>query len=151
MPTSSQLLFVLTDGGRARFVRRSEASGHFEAFEEIEGLRDLETARAKIRSRTSPRTQSSISPRRSSIEREDPLRAAKEDFLDRVAEHAATTCRREHFSGVFIAAPARLLGPLEARLRERASLAGSLGKDLTKTPVDRLEQWLGDVASGLPR
>jgi len=145
MRTPSQLLFVLTDGGRARFVRKSQATGHFEAFDELRALKDLDTVREKVRSRTLPRTQSSTTPRRSAIEGDNAVRAAKESFLDRVAEHAAATCRRERFSGIFIAAPARLIGPLEARLRDKASLAGTLGKDLTKTPVERLEQWIGDV------
>lgn len=147
MRTSPQFLFVLTDGGRARFVRKSATSGHFETFDEIEGLQSLETAREKVRSRTLPRTQSSFSPRRSSISRESPLRLAKEAFLDQVADRAADTCRREQFSGVFIAAPPRLIGQLEARLRERGSLAGTLGKDLTKVPVERLGRWLDDVTA----
>lgn len=41
MRTPSQLLFVLTDGGRARFVRKSQATGHFEAFDELRALKDL--------------------------------------------------------------------------------------------------------------
>jgi protein required for attachment to host cells len=145
MRTSAQLLFVLTDGGRARFVRKSDTTDHFETIDELKGLKDLESVRERVRSRTLARTQSSASPRRSAIGREDPVRAAKETFLDRVAARAAATCRREHLSGVFIAAPARLIGPLEARLRDKTSLAGTLSKDLTKTPIERLGQWIGDI------
>ncbi|CAN7502174.1 host attachment protein [Phenylobacterium sp. LjRoot164] len=145
MKPSMQLLFVLTDGGRARFVRKSDTTGHFETIDELKGLRDLDSVRERVRSRTLARTQSSATPRRSAIRREDTVRAAKETFLDRVAERAAATCRREHLSGIFIAAPARLIGPFEARLRDKASLAGTLGKDLTKTPIERLDQWIGDI------
>lgn len=145
MRPSAKLLFILTDGGRARLVRRSPATGHFESLEEIEGLLDLETARKKVRARTLPRTQSGASPQRVSIGREDPLRAAKERFLDRVADHAATLCREADFSGAFIAAPPRLISPLRTRLQERVPLAGALAKDLTKTPINRLDEWLGGV------
>lgn len=145
MPTSSPILFVLTDGGRARFVRRSAASGHFENFEEMAGLNELEAARERLRSGTLARTHSSTTPRRAAVAREGTLRAAKEGFLDRVADHAADLFRKQHFSGIFIAAPARLIAPLEARLQNRACLTGRLSKDLTKSPIERLDHWLGDV------
>lgn len=133
MRPSPKLLFILTDGGRARLVRRSATTGHFETLEEIEGLRDLEAARRTVRAHTAPRVRSSA------------VRGVKEQFLDQVAEHAVATCRGANFSGIFIAAPRRLIGPLRARLQERAPLAGVLAKDLTKTPINRLDDWLGGV------
>lgn len=33
---SRKLLFVLADGGRVRFVERSQSNGHFATFEEID-------------------------------------------------------------------------------------------------------------------
>jgi protein required for attachment to host cells len=150
MRPSTKLLFVLTDGGRARLVRRSATTGHFETVEEMDGLSDLEAARKKVRDRTLPQAQSAVSPQRSSIGRDDPLRAVKERFLDRVAKRAASVCRQAGFSGVFIAAPPRLISPLRARLQACAPLAGALAKDLTRTPVERLEERLGRIIPALP-
>lgn len=145
MPRSPKLLFLLTDGGRARLIAKSPENGHFVTLEEIDGMPALRTLRQELRASPPARAFSSTSPRRSAIGVEDYLRPAKEAFIGDVAERAADLCRRQQMSGVVVAAPARLIGPLKARLEGRAAIVGTIRKDLTKTPNSELGTWLNEV------
>lgn len=145
MIASKKCLYVLTDGGRAKLVRRSPADGHFETLEELEAREALRAVREQLGSRTTSQAQPSTTAGRSSVKDEQPLRAAKEAFIDRVADDAARTCRREGLDGVFLAAPPRLIGPLTERLGRQSSVVGTLCKDLTRTPLAKLEARLGEA------
>jgi hypothetical protein len=43
---------------------------------------------------------------------------------------------------MFVAAPARLIGPLRRRVAAQVEVVGALEKDLTKTPDAALGKWL---------
>jgi protein required for attachment to host cells len=139
------LLFVLTDGGRARLVERSPTDGHYVTREEIDGSGRIDAVRAEMRAMVPGRTNSSNSPRRSAVGPEDYLRAAKEAFIAEVADRAIAVCREAGLAGVVIAAPPRLIGVLQAKLEDRVAVAGAIRKDLTRTPISQLGAWLNDI------
>lgn len=147
MPRAPKLLFLITDGGRARLVARSPENGHFLTLEEIDGAPALKTLRQELRASPPPRAISSTSPHRSAVGPEDYLRPAKEAFIAKVAERAADVCNSRQMAGIVVAAPARLMGPLKAQLDGRAAVVGAIRKDLTKTPNKALGTWLNDVST----
>lgn len=146
---SSKLLFVLADGGRVRFVERSQSNGHFVTFEEIDRTQALSQLRTELRASPPARTHASASPRRSAVGKEDYLRPAKEAFMVEVAARAATLVRERRLDGVFLAAPAQLIGPLRAGLDGAAPVVGAIRKDLTKTPDHELGVWLDAARTSL--
>lgn len=145
MPSPAKLLFLLTDGGRARFLERSPQTGHYVTIEEIDATAQLKTLRDELRSSPPGRSISSTSPRRASVGPEDYLRPAKEAFVGKVAHHAAEMCAREKYTGIVVAAPARLIGTLKQHLEGRVAVAGVVRKDLTKEPNSALGAWLNDT------
>lgn len=147
MPTRPKLLFLLTDGGRARLLKRSPENGDYVTVEEIDDTSQLKTLRDELSASPPGRTIASTSPRRANVGPEDYLRAAKEAFVGRIADRAAEVCAREKFVGIVVAAPARLIGPLERRLEGRAAIAGAVHKDLTKEPNSALGAWLNDIST----
>lgn len=138
-----RILFLLTDGARARLVERSPQTGDFVTLSEVDRRDRLETLRAELRASAPGRSLQSGAPERHAIGREGAFRQAKEAFAEDMADHAAEVCRQGDFEAVFIAAPARLIGPLRRRLARQATVAGALQKDLTKAPVAELGRWLG--------
>lgn len=146
MPKPAKLLFILTDGGRARFVERSAETGRFVTFEELDHTGRLRELRAELRATPPARAFSSASPRRSGVGPEDPVRPAKEAFMGEVAERAGELVRARGLDGVVLAAPTRLIGPLRMRLARRARVTGAIRKDLTKAPDHHLGGWLNEAA-----
>lgn len=142
MVKPEKLLFVLMDGGRARFVERSSANGHYLTIEELDAKPRLESLRRALRASPPGRSMSSASPRRTAVGREDHLRTAKEAFVGEVAERAAEICRLREMAGVVVAAPSRLIGEIQQRLEGRARIAGKIRKDLTKAANSELGVWL---------
>lgn len=140
--SSSRLLYLLTDGGRARLVRRSPGNGQYVTVDTIDGEARLRTLREELLASPPDRTFSRGSPRSSTVGGADFYRPAKEAFMAEVADRAIDFARREQLEGVFLAAPARLIGPLKARLDEQVSVAGAIRKDLTKAPDHELGAWL---------
>lgn len=144
-----KLLFVLTDGGRARFVECRAADREFVTVEALDHTHALLDVRAKQRGAEAGRSFEAGSPDRHKLGREDGLRAAKEAFMAEVAERATHLCASGEFEGVFLVSPRRLAGPLRSQIADRAPVAGALGKDLTKIPDHELREWLIEPAFGL--
>lgn len=142
MRTPSRLLYLITDGGRARLVRRSPETGQYTTVEEIDGGARLRALRRKVRSSLPARSFASFSKARSAVGKEDFYRPAKDEFVREVAERAISLAKREQLEGVFVAAPNRLIGPLKAGLGRRIAIGGLLRKDLTKAPDHELGNWL---------
>ena len=142
---SPQLLFVLTDGGRARFVERTRENGHYVTLEELDASARLQQLRRELRASPPVRTISSTSPRRSAVGPDGFLRAAKEAFVAEVAARAQEICRSRAFAGVVVAAPSRLIGRFKAELDARTPIAGTIRKDLAKTPDSELGAWLNQL------
>lgn len=142
------LLFLLTDGGRARFVEQSPDTGDFVTIEALDQTARLRQLREELRTSHLARTFSSTSPRRSAVGREDYERAAKEAFMAEMADRTAELLQERGGRGVFLAAPSRLIGVLSECLGRKAAIAGTLNKDLTKVPDHDLGAWLADATLG---
>ncbi len=140
-----QLLFVLADGGRARFVERSPSKEHFVTVEELDRTHALSQLRSELRASPPARAHSSTTPARSSVGREDYIRQAKDAFMAEVAERAEALVRRHKCGGVFVAAPSQLIGALRARLADATRVTGAIRKDLTKVPDHELGSWLNEA------
>jgi len=110
--------------------------------QEIDGGDRLRKLRGELRASPPARAFAKYSPSRSSVGEEDFYRPAKEAFVAEVAEQAIDLARSEKMAGVFLVAPARLVGPLRACLEERISVEGLLRKNLTKAPDHELGVWL---------
>ena len=139
---SRRILFLLTDGARARFVERSAQTGDFATLSEVDRRDQLEVLRKELRASASGRSLQSGTPERHTVGRDGAFRQAKQAFVEEMADRAAEVLRRRDFQAVFIAAPARLVGPLRRRLASKATVAGAVQKDLTKTPDSALGRWL---------
>jgi protein required for attachment to host cells len=137
-----KILFLLTDGARARFVERSAQTDDFVTVYEIDRRDRLEVLRTELRASAPGRSVQSGTPERHAIGREGAFRQAKVAFVEEMADRAAEMCRQRDFQAVFITAPARLVGPLRRRLATQATVAGAVQKDLTKAPDAALGQWL---------
>jgi protein required for attachment to host cells len=137
-----RILFLLTDGARARFGERSAQTGDFVTLSEVDRRDRLEVLRTELRASPPGRSLQSGTPERHAVGREGAFRQAKEAFVEEMADRAAEVCRRRDFQAVFIAAPARLVGPLRRRLTTQAKVAGALQKDLTKASDATLGRWL---------
>lgn len=147
---SRKLLFVLADGGRVRFVVRSQSNGHFVTIEEIDRTAALSQLRSELRASPPARSHASASPRRSAVGKEDYIRPAKAAFMAEVAQRAVALVRDRKLDGVFLAAPPQLIGPLRVSLDGAAPLAGAIRKDLTKVQDHDLGAWLNAAHTSLP-
>lgn len=78
MPSRARLLFLLTDGGRARFLERSPQTRCYVTIEETDATAQLTTLRGELRARPPGRSISSTSPRRANVGPEDYLRPAEQ-------------------------------------------------------------------------
>jgi protein required for attachment to host cells len=138
-----RILYVLLDGGRARFVHRDE-NGHFAAFETHES--DTVHDKSHEMGRDKPaRVQESASSRRSASEpRSDPHDKAEAAFVDRMLARVPTLVEEGRFDLLFVAAPASLHAPIRHSLPPplAAKLKALLGKDLTRIPDGELKDHL---------
>lgn len=145
MPKPRKILFLLTDGGRARLVRRSPETGDFVTLEELDHTHRLKTLRAELRASPPARNFVSFSAGRHTVGREDYYRQAKGEFAAEAARLAEAAMRREGLDELFLAAPPRMIGLLRDQFGPRVPVAGTLNKDLTKTPNHALHAWLDEA------
>lgn len=144
-------LFVLADGGRARFVERHPETRAFVTVGEVDGAAGLAAARAAVRARPSARSVQAATGARTTTGQEDPYRQIKEDFAEEVAEAAVAAARGAGADGLILVAPARTLAPLRAAIGSAAPVLESLAKDLTKAPDAKLDRWLEPLERALLR
>ncbi len=136
-------LYVIADGGRARFVERDE-SGAFRTIASFvspelhERSHDLGLDRPARVKESANAAHHAIEPRR------DLHAAAKEDFVKHVAGEIDAEHGRKSFDKLVLVAPARVLTELKEKLsKAMAKLAAdSLQKDLTKVPDHDLAEHL---------
>jgi protein required for attachment to host cells len=126
-------LFVIADGGRARFVERDEMGefrtiASFVSSEAHQRSHDLGLDRPSRVKESANTARHAIEPRR------DLHAAAKEDFVKHVASEIDVEHGRQRFDKLVLVAPPRVLTELKDKLsKAMAQLAGeSLQKDLTK-------------------
>lgn len=140
-----KLLFVLADGGRARFVERMRDRGDFVTVDQIDHSGELRTLRAELRASPPARTFPGRAPRRSAVGRDDYIRSTKQAFMAEVADRAAALVAQHALEGVVVAAPPQLISPLRTKIDALTKVAGAISKDLTKTPDHELGGWLTDA------
>lgn len=141
MVKAKKILFVLADGGRARFVAKVPASGDYATLETLDHAEALRDARAAARGAPAGRSFESAGPGRHVVGKEDASKETKLAFMGEVAARAKVLAHEGGYESLFLAAPTTLLGVFRDELDGEA-VAGSLGKDLTKIPDHDLGRWL---------
>jgi len=139
-------LFVIADGGRARFVERSPETGDFRTLEEFDGHAELERSRAQRRRTPAVRSIQSMSVASHTTGKDDPSRQAKAAFVETIMTRAVVAARQRPEPGMVLVAPARLLGEMASHEAASSLIRGQLPRDLTKTPDHDLHRWLGRLA-----
>jgi protein required for attachment to host cells len=136
-------LYVIADGGRARFVERDDNGAFrtitsFVSTELHERSHDLGLDRPARVKESANTARHAVEPRR------DLHLAAKEDFVKAVAGEIDVEHGRKRFDKLVLVAPPRVLTELKDKLsKAMADLAGdSLQKDLTKVPDHDLAEHL---------
>jgi protein required for attachment to host cells len=136
-------LYVIADGGQARFVERDENGAFrtitsFVSTELHERSHDLGLDRPARVKESANAARHAVEPRR------DLHVAAKEDFVKAVAGAIDIEHGRKRFDKLVLVAPPRVLSELRETLsKAMAKLAAdSLQKDLTKVPDHDLAEHL---------
>lgn len=132
-------LFLIADAGRARWVSHNENSQH--------DFKTIEETHAKPLAKEHPTgvVFQGVSGRRANVnERDEAVRRHHEGFARGLAHEVDRKLEGQGVERLVIVAPAHTLAVLTEHLSPiaRAKLAGSLDKDLTKTPDHELAHWL---------
>jgi len=136
--------FVVVDGARARWVRRSDETHDFVTENEIKAPPKAPTGGP----------QGVVFERagggRHAIEQGHGKGQKKDSFVVRVAEALNHQAEHGDFDRLAIVAPARTLNALREELSPaaRERLAGALAKDLTKVADHDLAKWLRPLELG---
>ncbi|MBS0297102.1 MAG: host attachment protein [Proteobacteria bacterium] len=144
MPKTLKLLFVLADGGRARFVMRSGA-GDYAVVKALDGTPALTAARAASRGATPGVVFESATAAPHGLRPKGVVQQAKAVFAAEVAGAAEREARRQGAAGLVLVAPARTLSLLRTHLGAASPVLASLAKDLGKTPAHELGRWLNSL------
>ncbi len=139
----AKVWYAIADGGRARFVERDER-GAYRTVVSFDSA-DLHHKASDLASDGPGRVMESATPARSAVEpRQDPKRAAKEDFVKLVADELAAEHERGAFDQLMLVAPARVLTELKQKLAKPIAdlVVKDLQKDLTKVPDHDLTEHL---------
>lgn len=142
-------LFVLADGGRARFVERDPETRAFRTVHEIDGAGPLAEVREERRRNPAVRSVQAATGASHTTGVEDPYRPAKAAFAAGVAEAAVQTLKSRGDHALILVAPARILGVLKDAVGASAPVADTLDRDLTKAPDIELERWLAPLERAL--
>ena len=142
-------LFVLADGGRARFVERDPETRAFRTVQEIEGGEALAEVREAQRRNPAARSVQAATGVRHTTGNEDPYRQAKAAFATGVAAAAVEALRSRGDHALILVAPARILAVLTEAVGAGAPVADTLDRDLTKAPDIELERWLAPLERAL--
>ena len=140
-----KILFVLADGSRARFVRRSPQTGDFVTVREVDGGDRLREVRAWAQSHPPGRSFQSAPAARSAVGPEDPYRQVKADFMEQIADAARMLAAEDATVGMVLIATRRLLPVLRRDVGPHVRVLNELGKDLTKVPDHELRPWLAPL------
>jgi protein required for attachment to host cells len=136
-------LFVIADGGRARYVEKRIGEMVFDT------VRETVADNAHDHSGDhSGRTHESASSARHGIEaRHAPEALRKQDFLRSLAHDLNKARQHGEFERLVLVAPARPLGQLIDALdpETEASIVTRVRKDLTRVPDGHLPEHLADV------
>jgi protein required for attachment to host cells len=131
--------FVIADGARARWVRRSETADDFVTSRETKAAR-----------RAGGEAFEGATGRRSAVETLGAAHQHGEAFAREVADEINAEAAKGAFERLAIVAPARTLSAITERLTNvaRALLVKTLAKDLSKTPDHEIGTWLRPLELG---
>jgi protein required for attachment to host cells len=130
-----RVLYLLLDGGRARFVERREG-GHFAAFEEHQSDTIHDKSHEIGRDKPS-RVQESASKMRSAAERRsDPHDKGEAAFVDEMLGRLGDVMTQGKYELLVLAAPSTLHAAIRKTLPApvAAKMKTLIGKDLTRIP-----------------
>jgi len=139
----ARVWYAIADGGRARFVERDD-NGAYRTVVSFDSA-DLHHKASDLVSDGRVRVMESATPGRSAVEpRQDPKRAAKEDFVKLVADELAAEHERGAFDQLMLVAPPRVLTELKQKLAKPVAdlVVKVLQKDLTNVPDHDLTEHL---------
>jgi protein required for attachment to host cells len=139
----ARVWYAIADGGRARFVERDD-NGAYRTVVSFDSA-DLHHKASDLVSDGRVRVMESATPGRSAVEpRQDPKRAAKEDFVKLVADELAAAHERGAYDQLMLVAPPRVLTELKQKLAKPIAdlVVKDLQKDLTKVPDHDLTEHL---------
>lgn len=145
MTSPRKVLFVVSDGGRARLIRRKTEGGGYVTIEEIDNADTLRELKVRRQANPSGRVFESVGRLRHGIGTDDSARLAKETFVAGVADRAAALARREGLDEAYLAAPPALMGVLRDRLTPQMAVCGTVNKDLTRVVDQDLGPWLDEA------
>jgi len=130
--------FLVADNGRARWLSRTDA-GH-----DLETIAEIHAEAASPSHPTGVVFESSTGRRSTIAERNDAVRERRSRFATRLAEDINHKVDHHQVERLVLVAPARMLTVMMGALSPAAKqkLAGSIAKDLTKTPNHELDTWL---------
>ncbi len=143
MPKQQRLLVVVADGEHARFLRQTphdtlHQDQVFEATAAHRRASELRTDGPGASFHTGASAHHAIAPKH------DPKALEKEKFAAFVAGEIDAAVTAEKWDALVLVAPAHTMGVLREGLGQAAQgiLAGTVEKDLVKTPTDELPSHL---------
>jgi protein required for attachment to host cells len=145
MTAHLKIQFVVADGSRARWVRRSE-----EAADDFTTTREMKAEHREAGHPQGVVFESFGSQRFSVEEADEAVRRHREVFARAVAEEINTEATRNAFERLAIVAPSHTLAAITEHLNAAAKtrLVHTLAKDLGKTPDHELGGWLRHLELG---
>ena len=138
MTSHLKIQFVIADGARARWIRRSENADDFVTSKET-------TAKSHSSGHPEGAVSEGTMGRRSIVEKsQGPAGEHREAFAREVADMINAEAAQGAFDRLAIVAPARTLSAITHHLTKVASalLVKTLAKDLSKTPDHEIGAWL---------
>lgn len=144
MPKPLRTQFVIADGGRARWVRRSPDADDFVT------TRELQSAAPSHGPPQGVVFASAGGPRSTVQEKRSQAQERRLHFSGVIADELNAQAAAHAFERLAIVAPARVLSAISQRLSPAAAakLVRALPKDLTKTPDHQLGAWLRPLERG---
>ena len=136
-------LFIIADGGRARFVEKRIGEMVFDTVREVTS----DTAHRHSHDHSGRVHESAASARHGIEARHAPDALRKQDFLRGIADELNRGRHRGDFERLVLVAPTRPLGQLVDALdaETEASVVSRLRKDLTRVPDGHLPDHLADI------
>lgn len=136
--------FVIADGSRARWVKRSDVADDFTTTKEL-------AAEPRVEGQHQGVVFEGVAGRRFGVQqRQSAVQAHRLQFAHQVADAINAEAEADAFERLAVVAPARVLSAIRGRLSAAANarLARTLAKDLTKTPDHELGTWLRTLELG---
>lgn len=138
---------VLTDGSRARILRRRDEGPGYDVIEEFESA-DARVPTREIMSDRPGRVQESAYTGRHAVDaRHDAHRERKEAFARELATRLNEAAADDAFDALVLYAAPRTLATLRAALEDvaRGKIKAEIAKDLTKVPLADLPRHFAEL------